>query len=245
MEEFFYRRGDHYAAMHAHMTADVEFYRDLAARLGGPILELACGTGRIALPLADDGHRVTGIDIAESMLDYARRAGEDRARFLHADMRAFELDERFPLILLAFNAIGHLHTRADVYAMLDRVRAHLAPDGRFVIALFNPDLGLLNRRPEAEREVARYPDPDSDADIMVTETARYDRASQILTAYWRYAIGEREEQATLQLRMFFPQELEALLEHRGFEVAEKYGDFDFAPFRSEAPHQLLVAAARG
>src|SRR4029453_6962265 len=89
------------------------FYRDLARQTGGPILELACGTGRLTLPLARDGHEIVGLDVPGAMLraTQAKADAEDvEITFVQGDMRAFDLGRRFPLIILCCNSLAHLTT---------------------------------------------------------------------------------------------------------------------------------------
>ena len=242
--ETFYERGDQYDAQHKHLTNDVAFYRALARDHGGPILELACGTGRILAPLAEDGHDVVGIDLEESMLAVSRAklSNSASAQLLQGDMRYFDLGRKFRLILLPFNSLGHLYERADVENCFERVKQHLSDDGLFVISMFNPDLRLLMRGPDDFREVSRYLDPESAREVVVTEAASYDRATQVITSNWHYSSGSQEFQNRLRLRIFFPQELEALLHYAGFAIRKRFGNFDRTEFTSASPHQIILAA---
>ncbi len=180
MFEEFYRRGNQYDAQHRHVMADVEFYRAIARDHGGPILELACGTGRILAPLANDGHDVSGLDLEESMLAVARTKLSGSSQLISGDMRHFNLGRKFRLILLAFNSLGHLYQRTDVENCFERVKEHLADDGLFVLSMFNPDLRLLVRGVNDLRELLRYPDPESGQEVVVTEVASYDRSTQVV-----------------------------------------------------------------
>jgi hypothetical protein len=78
--------------------------------------------------------------------------------------------------------------------------------------------------------------------VVVTETASYDRASQVITAHWHYSIGIKQFENRLRLRVFFPQELEALLHYAGFAICAKFGSFDRASFSADSPHQIILAA---
>ena len=243
MVEDFYRQGKQYDAQHRHLTADVEFYRDVAKDHGGPILELACGTGRVMAPLANDGHDVTGIDIVESMLSVAQSKLTDAAQLVQSDIRYFNLEKKFRLIILAFNSIGHLYQRSDVESCFARVKKHLADDGLFVLSVFNPDLGLLMRDKGDYEEMSRYQDPDSGREVVVTEAASYDRASQIITSNWLYSIEDEKFTNQLRLRIFFPQELDALLHYAGLKIRKKFGNFDRSAFSSSSPQQIVLAEA--
>jgi 2-polyprenyl-3-methyl-5-hydroxy-6-metoxy-1,4-benzoquinol methylase len=106
------------------------FYRDLACQTGGPVLELACGTGRLTIPLARDGHDVVGLDASSAMLRSAKikTDGLD-ITFVHSDMRDFDLGRRFPLIILSCNSLAHLTSNEDLKAGLACMAKHLAPGG--------------------------------------------------------------------------------------------------------------------
>jgi SAM-dependent methyltransferase len=240
-----YRDGRHYDAQHRDYTEDIPFYLRQAARFGSPILELACGTGRITLPLAEQGFSVTGLDISEGMLARARAKARDRGLaidWVQADCREFTLDKRFALIFFPFNSIAHLHNLESLRACFARVREHLAPGGRFVIDIFNPRLDYLTRDPAQRHPVDEYPDPDGRGQVTITETLAYDRASQISHIVWYYSIGDRHDALVeeLNMRIFFPQELDALLICSGLTLEAKYGDYDERPFASDSPKQLPI-----
>jgi SAM-dependent methyltransferase len=117
----------------------ITFYSALAQETGGPVLEIACGTGRVSIPIARLGFAVTGLDIVPAMLELARsKSAGLPTRWVEADARAFELDEQFRLIYLTGNAFQAFLTRADQEALLDRVRAHLHHEGLFAFETRNP-----------------------------------------------------------------------------------------------------------
>ncbi|MBN1423595.1 class I SAM-dependent methyltransferase [Candidatus Fermentibacteria bacterium] len=242
-----YADGRHYDLENEGFTEDIPFYLRLAARHGGPILELGCGTGRIAIPLAQAGHDVTGLDMSEPMLRHARsKLAESSAALtlIQGDCRDFAFDRLFRLILFPFNAIAHLHDRESVDACFAAVRRHLAPEGRFVIDMFNPRLDYLDREPLQRFPVTEYADPDGRGLVVITESSMYDRATQINHIVWHYRIGQIEDAMAVpnNMRIFFPQELAALLHYNGFCVECVLGDFDESPFQSDSPKQIIVAA---
>jgi SAM-dependent methyltransferase len=126
---------DRYDEWAAHMTADVAFYVDLAREADGPLVELAVGNGRVAIPAAQaTGRKVIGIDTSPAMLEQARiRAAEAGVQLdlLEGDMRELALDEPAALIYCPFRALLHLPTWSDRRRTFERVAASLRPDGRF------------------------------------------------------------------------------------------------------------------
>jgi len=119
--------------------AGIAFYTALAQETGGPVLEIACGTGRVSIPIARLGFTVTGLDIVPGMLELARSKSADLpARWVEGDARTFDLGAQFRLIFLTGNAFQAFLTRADQEALLERVRAHLHDEGLFAFETRNP-----------------------------------------------------------------------------------------------------------
>ena len=112
--------------------AHLPYYAELAGRASGDILELACGTGQLTVPLATAGLQITGLDLSEPMLSAAREraaALKVSVEHLQGDMRDFDLGRRFALIFIARNSLLHLHSTEDILAAFAMVRRHLAPAG--------------------------------------------------------------------------------------------------------------------
>jgi SAM-dependent methyltransferase len=244
-----YSDGRHYDAQYRNYIEDIPFYLRQAERYGDPVLELACGTGRIAVPLAQQGFQVTGLDISEPMLSQARQKAATlgvSVDWIQADMRSFSLSRRFALIFIAFNSISHLHDRESLEAFFSCIRAHLAEDGRFVVGVFNPRLDLLLREPWRRYPFAEYPDPDGRGIVTITENNLYDKASQVNHISCYYQIDQECLPSVIEnnMRIFYPQELDDLLYYNGFSLEAKYGDFGEGAFRSASPHQLAVCRLR-
>lgn len=216
------------------------FYRAQAAAAGGPLLELACGTGRLTVPIAADGHEVIGLDASASMLAAARSKASSAGvpvTFLEGDMRHFSLGRRFALIILSCNSLGHMTTCDALIDCLRSVSLHLAHGGRFAFDIVNPDVALLARSAD---EVV---DLGHGTRIRVRERATYDRASQVRTAHWQVTApsGHGQALSPLMLRQIFPQELPLLLEAGGLRLLERYSDFERGPFHSDSANQICLA----
>jgi SAM-dependent methyltransferase len=227
------------------LGADVGFYRELARRAGGPVLELGCGTGRVLAAIAADGLARTGVDASPEMLAVLReRAGED-VELVCADMRGFDLGgRRFPLIFSAFRAFQHLITVEDQLRCLARVRAHLAPGGCFAFDVFNPRPERTARDEEPESEDLRFTQ-DGDEVVRLARVSR-DRARQTLHVVFRYERrreGRRlgSETTAFDMRWFHRYELEHLLARAGFSQVEIFGDFDRSPVGPDSPAFAVVA----
>ena len=216
----------HYAAWSAHMTADIAFYVALARAADGPLVELAIGSGWVAIPVAQaTGQRVIGIDTSPAMLEQARaRAAEAGVELdLHqCDMRDLALDEPAALIYCPFRALLHLPTWADRRRTFERVAASLRPGSRFAWNAFAFDHRI------AARLDGEYQD-------------------QPVPHRVRYAVGDNRIDITLQdgakssLWWATRNEWLGLLDVAGLEVEALYGGFAGEPFTDESREDGFVA----
>jgi 2-polyprenyl-3-methyl-5-hydroxy-6-metoxy-1,4-benzoquinol methylase len=244
-----YRSGQTYDHLWAIDPDYLAYWSTLAERYGDPILEIMCGTGAIAIPLAQQGHELTGVDVAAPMLAEAQRksaAAGVSIEWVASDVRDFALGRHFRLIYLPGNSICHLLTRADLEGCLRSVMRHLHPEGRFAVSLFVPSLSLLLKTSAEEEEFATYTDPNTHAQVTITNRSWYDAATQIRhnTLYKRVDNGPVEADGELTMRMYFPQELDALFWYNGFAIEHKYGGHDFSPFSAESAMQFYVLKRR-
>jgi SAM-dependent methyltransferase len=238
--------------------ADVGFYRGLARDLlgdAGRILELGCGTGRLTLPLARDGHQVTALDRSGPMLDrlrarlaHAPAAVRDRVTAVAGDLREIDLPRgtgRFPLAIAAFNVVEHLYTRVELAAFLAAVRRRLAPGGALVFDVQLPDLAWLQRDPTRRWARTKFTHPRTGEKLWYSTNHDYDPVSQIalIRIYYDPVDGDDGDGRVVQLsqRKYFPAELEALLAASGFRVEERWGDFAGAPLGPAAESQVVLA----
>lgn len=239
----FYDHPDLYDAL-LPVSAHVPFYVDLARQQAGTVLELACGTGQLTIPIALQGLPIVGLDQSSAMLNVAKRrtpAVSASVAFVQSDMRAFALDRAFNLIFLARNSLLHLLTTVDLLAAFAAVRRHLAPDGVFAIDIFNPDVGMLarppgQRFPVMEVSTARF------GPLCVEGTHDYDSATQVNRGTWYISTPERRDTwiVPMVLRSIFPQELPLLLSAAGLELVSRFGDLSRAPFDAGSRVQVCL-----
>jgi SAM-dependent methyltransferase len=236
----------------------VAFYSALAREAGGSVLEVACGTGRVAIPIARLGFSVTGVDIVTGMLEQARKKSVGLpVRWIEGDARTFDLGEQFRLVFMTGNAFQAFVTNAEQAALLGRVRLHLHDEGLFAFETRNPLLpGTKKTRPggffhletrQNEDEWPSYINADGHT-VRVSTTQVYDHIAQILhlTSYkrWRADGQEQTTVARTALRYTFPQELAALLRHNGFTITRQYGDWNEEPLTAESPSMIVVCRIR-
>lgn len=228
----------------------VAFYSALAQETGGPVLEIACGTGRVSIPIAQLGFAMTGVDIVPGMLDRARsKSAGLPTRWVEGDARTFDLGEQFRLIFVTGNAFQAFVSRADQEALLKRAHVHLHDGGLFAFETRNPRWTDLVTR-DGEEAWQTYTDRHRSGgrDVRISKTQAYDHLTQILhwTAYRRWSEGEHERTRVTRtaLRYTFPQELEALLHYNGFDLIRQYGDWNMEPLTAESTSIIVVCRKR-
>lgn len=236
-----------YHAHHNRHMEDLPFWLELARQQGSPILELGCGSGRILLPLARAGYRMVGLERDPDMLSVLRENMEpglaDRVELVQGDMVDFELERRFPLILLPCNTFSTLYA-SQRRATLDGIFRHLQPDGLFATSLPNPAvLQRLPRRSELEVEES-FPHPLDGEPVQVS--SGWERTKAHFVVHWCYdhlLPDGRVERASMQVsHELAPIEVYlAELETAGLGQVAYYGDFDRLPFSLQAPSLILLA----
>ncbi|HAT72678.1 MAG TPA: hypothetical protein DCS63_07665 [Elusimicrobia bacterium] len=244
-----YWDGAQYDAFNQPFADDVKFMLAEAKKARGPVLELACGTGRLTIPLKKAGIDITGLDLAVPMLRQARAkaAGAGvKIDFVAGDARKFRFKKRFKLIFMAFNSMQHIGRREDIESLFSCVSSHLAPGGRFIFDVFNPDPHCLVRDSDELLPVAYYPDPAGGGKMLVNEQYSYDRVAQVSRLVWHYRREKdgKTVKKSLNLRCFYPEELKALVHYNGFRVLARYGDFERGAFRGDSMKQVLVCVPR-
>jgi SAM-dependent methyltransferase len=219
-------------------------YSALAAERPGAVLELACGTAQLTVPLAQAGRIVVGLDSSPAMLAAARRrvtAAGAAVDLVEADMRAFDLGRRFALVFIARNSLLHLGTAEDFAATFAAVRRHLAPGGVFAFDVFNPDVHIL-AQPAGQRRRLMRVQSETHGELTVDATSDYDAATQVNRATWYVSRTDRPDAwvMPLHLRSIFPQELPLLLAANDLRLVSRTGDLWGSPFTSASSRQVCV-----
>ncbi len=244
----------YYTKTYARRTDDVRYYVDLAVASGGQVLEYGCGNGRITLPVARAGVRITGVDLSAPMLgDLREQLGREprdvssRVSLRRGDMRALRLGRRFPLVICPFNAFLHLYTRSDVERFLARAREHLTPRGELVFDVSMPEPAELARDPAKAYATPRFRYPGDPGIVRYTERFDYDKLRQVLFVAMEFApvLGGDPWMTPLAHRQFYPQELEALLHYNGFRIAALRGDFSEEAATKDSSTLILHCRPRG
>lgn len=237
---------------------DLDLYHALAARTGGPILELGVGTGRIAVPLAAAGFEVTGVDLDPAMLDRASarsdKAGREvaaRVRLLGGDAREIRLPDagRYRLAFVALNSLMLFGDRAAQEAVVGTLAAHLAPGGVAVVDVWLPDADDLARYDG--RIMLEYPrrDPETGGFVTKVASAIHDAATGTVHLTTIYEEGEPGEPARRwirqdRLRLVSGEDLRSFAVAADLLVESIAGGYDLEPLGPGAERAILLAVHR-
>lgn len=226
-----------YDLEYGHKDDDIPFYADMANKYGSPVLEIGIGTGRIALPLAEAGHQVWGIDDSPKMLRIAQKklmhSFDDirkNVRLIAADMRAFSLRQYFPLCVIPFRAFLHNLTLSDQISTLQCIYRHLLPGGILAFDLFVPLHSVLARE-QWQDEIGTDELAIIDSGVSIATQVHHDPAIQMLHIENTYHRSDRKgnrrsSKSKMHYRYVFRFEMELLLKVAGFDLLHVYGGFE-------------------
>src|SRR6266581_6104347 len=242
-----------YDIEHAHFDEDLSLYMNFAELCGSPLLELACGSGRLLVPLAREGYELTGVDSSASMLNLAREAlGQAgvaaRCKLVQENMYSLHLGQKFRLAFIALGSFGHVYTRREQRQTLAAVRDHLTPGGRFILDISNADVrymehlsGQMLHQGTWKRDdgalLSHFVSPASSPTKHLLELTHF---------YEEHQQGEAVQRTvtTTHLYLFERNEVELLLEEAGFEIIDVFGDYELSPFEHESPRMIFIAQTR-
>ncbi len=244
-----------YDIEHAHFTEDLDLYRDYAEVHGpyGPILELACGSGRLLLPLAREGYELTGVDSSARMLALARQQSEQAGVNSHVtlvqqDIRTLHLEQRFRLAFVALGSFAHIATRKEQQQTLAALRAHLATGGLFILDISNADArymeGLSGQL--LHQGTWHYPGDTLLTHFVSPASSTSGHLLELTHFYDQYRQGGPLTRTVIatHLYLFERSETELLLEQAGFAIKDVYGNYDLSPFENSSPRMIFIAEAR-
>jgi ubiquinone/menaquinone biosynthesis C-methylase UbiE len=236
---------------------EMDFYKRLAGEAqarGQGVLELACGTGRVAIRLANEGVRVVGLDVSRSMVEVAREKskGMSNTRWVVGDMRSFVLGEQFGLIIIPGHAFQNLVEPQDQIDCLEASRKHLAHGGKLVIHVDHAELdwlGDLHKRGGSGLEDAgEFIHPINGRRVLVKQSWDYEPSTQtaIHRTVWEElapdgAVVKRLDTGEVKIHCVFRYEMEHALRRAGFGTLEVLGGFDGAGLTDASSEMIWIA----
>jgi SAM-dependent methyltransferase len=242
--------GELYDLMAGEIDYALDFYTSLAREATGPVLDIACGTGRILLPCLAEGVDIEGLDLYEPMLQTLRAKAARRGLTptLHqADMSEFSLPRRYALVMIPFNAVIHNMTQESQIRCFERCREHLLPGGLLAFDTFFPSLEIVGAAPNTRVLEGETPHPVTGFPMRMYDTRTFDRVAQV-----QHSLNELELLAAdgsvqavyrsqVSSRYVYKHEMELLLRIAGFARWEICGDFDRRPLTRETDAMIVMA----
>jgi ubiquinone/menaquinone biosynthesis C-methylase UbiE len=247
---------DLYDWVYAWKRDDIPFYVEQARKSDGPVLELGCGTGRIAIPIAKAGVEVVGLDSSAKMLQVARRKAKasgsisGKLTWLLGDMRSLSMSGKFALVIIPYRGFLSLLNVEEQRRCLDGIRAHLLPGGKLIFDIFVPDLDTMTEGSTAAVHSWDVSHPERGNRLVVWDQSRFDNHNQVIDV--RMIIEEldgtgqvlRKLYRDFQLRYIHRFEAQHLLELCGFHVIDLFGDFDGESLYEDSTDMIWVASPR-
>jgi SAM-dependent methyltransferase len=231
---------------------DLDFFLDEAMRVGGPVLELMAGTGRVSIPLLQAAVDLTCVDNSPAMLSVFRdklRQQRLSAELIQADVCELSLDRRFDLIFIPFHSFAEIKEPGRQRRALARIHAHLADDGRFICTLHNPSV-RLQAADGRRRQLGEFPLPGAGKTLVLSIVERYDPAARVVTGTQFYEMrnsqGNTISEDAVDIRHYVHDRngFEGLLENAGFVISSLFGDYRRASFESETSPFMIWDLSR-
>ncbi|HZZ42205.1 MAG TPA: class I SAM-dependent methyltransferase [Tepidisphaeraceae bacterium] len=249
---------DYYDAEYAGLPMldqDVPFFLSHLPKRRQNVLELAAGTARAAIPIAQSGHRVVAVDYAADMLAIAEQKRDSvgltnrELTLLHRDVLKLNLNEKFDHVCIFFNTFYNFTTLDEQDRFLQVARRHLKPTGKLWMDIYNPDLELLSKKHLQQIDPAIFYVPSLDRSVQRDTELVQDHANQVqhVTFHYRWFDAdavEQHEQVKFNLTWLMPRELQLLLERNGFQITRLYGDYDGSAMTGDSPRIISVSRLR-
>ncbi len=214
------------------------------------VLEITCGTGRLTIPIAKSGVKITGLDISKELLAILRRKCRSegvKATAVRADMVKFSLGKKFPLIFIPFQSLQELTSPEDHLACFRCVQKHLAAGGRFIISAHNPQPSAAN---EGKILVSEFANPKTGNLVKFWVWRRPEPKKHVgvaLQLYEEYGANGKKVAQTLfknTYYLFSKGEIEELAGKAGFSVSRAWGNYDFSPLLPSSPYMIYEFARK-
>jgi SAM-dependent methyltransferase len=242
-----------YDIEHAHFDEDVNLYMNFAELSGGPLLELACGSGRLLVPLAREGYALTGVDNSASMLQLAQLALEqaglaEQCTLVQEKMCALRLGQKFRLAFIALGSFGHVCTRYKQRQTLAAVHQHLIAGGRFILDISNADVRYMEQLSGHVLHQGTWKRDDGAllSHFVSPASSPTQHLLELTHFYEEHQQGQAVQRTvtTTHLYLFERNEIELLLEEANFGIIDVYGDYELGPFEHDSPRMIFIAQAQ-
>jgi SAM-dependent methyltransferase len=228
----------------------LKFYLELARAAQGPVLDVACGTGRVLLPMLQEGFDADGLDFFPAMLERLRQKASALGmspQLYQADMASFRLSRQYELILIPFNAFIHNLTAEAQLGCLTCCREHLLPGGQLAFDTFFPGAALITAPQNTRALEAEITHPKTGLPVRLFDTRSFDLVRQIQHSRVEIEMLDSSGNVTAThrsqttLRFIYKTEMELLLKLAGFKKFQISGDFEGRPLTNDTDAMIVQA----
>ena len=221
---------------------DIEFWKKIFNNKKNTILELAAGTGRLAIPLIREQNNYTGLELSKEYCTYANNQIQLISRdnkIIQGDMREFNLNQQFDNIFIGFNSLLHLLNEKELIEALDCVKKHMHKKSYFYIDIFVPHTLFLSRRDNETMKVCEFFDSVNNNASSIYEELSYDEKKEIMNVKWSYKTrGKTYKNFMFKMKMYYPDTMNRILIEQGFKIKALWGDYNKSTFHAESPLQI-------
>ncbi|MBU0527807.1 MAG: class I SAM-dependent methyltransferase [Candidatus Micrarchaeota archaeon] len=240
--DVYQKMAEHYDVIYGD-NSDIDFYLQEAKNARGPVLEVACGTGRILLALLSNGIDIQGIDFSRDMLEVLKTNAKAQnlvPKIMLASMVDFKLDQKFNLIIVPYRSFLHMLSESDRKATLENFKSHLNEGGRLILHIYNPsdeDLSMVDEYHHFEQEDFI----DNGKRYVLDWFLKYEKQNRIGNYKIKMSVEGEESEFSMQLYLIKQKEMNELLIKAGYKNIRDYCGFDYLPFDGECSEVVWIA----
>ena len=216
---------------------DIEFWKNIL-KSSLSTLELAAGTGRLGIPLIQEGYNYTGLELSKKYCDFANnKLDNPYLPFICGDMRFFQLNKKFDKIFIPFNSLLHLLNEKDLQSTLHSIKEHMHLNSELYIDIFMPQASHLYNSFNKKR--IEFFNSTNSKDTVVKESLEYDSASEIINVIWNYEHNRKIYQTfNFRMKIYYPDTMNRILVDSGFQIINLWGDYNKSKFSLESNLQI-------
>ena len=236
-----YNNPELYDSIHSSYKWDKNLLSTIAKEIGGPVLELGSGTGRLAEVIINLGLDYEGIDINEKLTSVAMKRFGEKANFHIGDMQNFNLKKEFKFIFVGFNSFLHNLTDQSAIKCLKCISRHLSKNGVFLLSIFIPNPSFLVRKKDTLYPATNY-FMYRGSKCRIIEKNLFNYETEINKLWWYLEIeGVLQKKAyCFQQKMYYPHKMDLLFAESGFKIKKKLGDYDGSPMDNQSEMQIYI-----
>jgi len=219
---------------------DIEFWKSLFIYPDTNILELAAGTGRLAVPLIREGINYTGLELSNEYVQYANLKFQFSDPIILGDMRDFNLNKKYDFIFIGFNSFLHLLSKNEAIQCLRSIKNHMHSNSKLYIDIFMPDASSLYRSSSDILTVMEFMDSQQKCTSTIEEFFCYDNKREVASINWQYKNQENiyYKKFDFQMKIYPSNTMNRILVDNGFDVYNLWGSYDRSPLEEGSLLQI-------